>query len=306
MDVIIEQDFHHSPLYREALRSFQLGKWEAGFTQLKELEEHYPLEREIRVLRQEMQTRAKIDLDEKEDLRNRVKRKILAWTTWIGLIWLVIGLAVWGFLNYTSWIQTQVAATRERLDTEVQNLELTVKFNNARNLLQAGRAEEAKALFQEIVAAKAEFPGLQKYIEDADQFIQLEAKYNQAIQLLKEGDQLSAQTILEEISAEQPNYKDVALQLENIKRRSLLDEVLTRADNAFDQARWQDAIAQYEALRAIDPNYLADHVEERLYTSYIQAAEAALVNPVETLEALQQAEGYFSKALALRPRDAKS
>jgi tetratricopeptide (TPR) repeat protein len=93
--------------------------------------------------------------------------------------------------------------------------------------------------------------------------------------------------------------------LENLKRSMLLEEVLARADLAYAEGRLEDAISEYEALRAIDPTYMADHVEGQLYSSYIQQAEAVLNNPVETLEALQTAEAYFDRALALRPRDAE-
>ena len=43
-------------------------------------------------------------------------------------------------------------------------------------------------------------------------------------------------------------------------------------------------------------------MEERLYESYIKAAEALLVNEPESLDALQRAD-YFQAALALKPQD---
>jgi tetratricopeptide (TPR) repeat protein len=305
MAVTIEEEFNQSSLFQEALRNFQLGKWEDGFSRLKELEQRFPLEREIRALRQEMQVRARIDLDEKEDNWNHTKRLALIWTTRIGLVWLVLGLAVWGIFTYSSWISRQMVITREKLTSEVQSLDTTVKFNNARNLLQAGRAQEAKVLLQEVAKANTGYPNLQGYMDEADSQIKLQADYEQAILLVQNGDRAAAELMLEKVASQDPNYKDVALQLENLKRTALLGEVLVRADQAYEEYRWEDAIADYESLRSIDPIYLADHVEEQLYSSYIKLAEEALKNPIETLEALQKAEEYFDRALALRPRDAE-
>jgi hypothetical protein len=87
MTVNSEVDYHESSLFREALRNFQLGNWAEGFNHLRELEESYPLEREIRALRQEMQIRARIDQDEREDNWNHKKRLALTWITRIALVW---------------------------------------------------------------------------------------------------------------------------------------------------------------------------------------------------------------------------
>jgi tetratricopeptide (TPR) repeat protein len=303
MTTTLEEDFRGTPLFREAMHNFQLGNWENGLNHLKELEEKFPLEREIRALRQEMQLRAKIDQDELEDHKEHKKRRIIIWSIRLASAWLAISLAIWGFFTYSSWIQKQVAETRQKLDHEVQNLDLTVKFNNARSMLQAGRPAEAKSLFQEIAAANPEFPELQRFIDQADSDIQLQVEYEEAVKLIKEGDRPAAQEKFKGIAAQNPNYKDVALQLETIQQMDLLNDILTQADKAFDEKRWEEAITEYESLRAIEPEFQVEYVEERLYTSYIQAAEAALVNPVETLKALEHAEELFGKALKLRPRD---
>ncbi len=305
MERTVEEDFRITPLFREALRNFQLGNWEVGFEMLNELEASYPLEREIRALRHEMQIRAKIDQDERQDIRAQRRKTILTWATRVGAAWLLAGLVFWGYLTYSSWIQSQLTATQSRLESEVQSLDMTVRFNNARNLLQAGRPEEAKALLILIAQEKPDYPDLQRLIDEANSQIQLQADYEEAIRLVQAGEVAAARARLEDIQARSPNYKDVPLQLQYLTRASTLEETLVRAELAFAENRWEDAITEYETLRATDASYQAALVEERLYNSYIKAAEASLENPVETLEALERAEDYFGKALQLRPLDSE-
>ncbi len=53
----------------------------------------------------------------------------------------------------------------------------------------------------------------------------------------------------------------------------------------------------------MDPTFQSMLVEENLFNSYIQAAQALLGEPVASLDTLKKIDDYFSKALALRPLD---
>ena len=77
----------------------------------------------------------------------------------------------------------------------------------------------------------------------------------------------------------------------------------------FDQAEmhnlaqeWQQAATGYENLRVLDPIVQSEIVEDRLFTSYVNAARKVLVRQADSLEALKVAESYFRKALVLRPQ----
>jgi tetratricopeptide (TPR) repeat protein len=116
-------------------------------------------------------------------------------------------------------------------------------------------------------------------------------------------DYSGAQTILEEISAVDPNFKDVNLLLEDIEERLLLDGLYAKSEAHFIDEDWESAASGYESLRALKPSYNQDVVEQRLYTSYVNAARAALSEDAGSLDALQIAEEYFRKALALSPQN---
>ena len=73
MDQKTQLSFLINPLYAEAQNHFQKGEWDIGLEKLKKLEESYPLDHELRKLRQEMQIRARIDFYEDDD-NQRIRR----------------------------------------------------------------------------------------------------------------------------------------------------------------------------------------------------------------------------------------
>ena len=63
------------PMFRTAMASMQKGDWESGINQIEKVMQSYPLEPELRSLRQEMIIRAKVDADEKADRSIARKRR---------------------------------------------------------------------------------------------------------------------------------------------------------------------------------------------------------------------------------------
>jgi tetratricopeptide (TPR) repeat protein len=55
-------------------------------------------------------------------------------------------------------------------------------------------------------------------------------------------------------------------------------------------------------MYSLNPDYQTAHVEDRLFSSYVNAAET-LLNSSETIESIQKVEDYFQRALALRPQE---
>jgi tetratricopeptide (TPR) repeat protein len=78
---------------------------------------------------------------------------------------------------------------------------------------------------------------------------------------------------------------------------------LVQADAAYDLENWFTAVDRYEAIRIADATFEPEHVEDRLFNSYINAALSVLDDPEAELEELSVAEGYFKSALSLRPQD---
>ncbi|RPI32245.1 MAG: LysM peptidoglycan-binding domain-containing protein [Chloroflexota bacterium] len=295
--------YQNNPLFQNAMESLQRGNWETGLGKLNELEKIFPYDVDLRSLRQEMQLRSKIDVDEQEDERRLKARLALKLAFRLLLIVIVLGIVFWGTRTYFSWAQQRLLVTRQNFEGEVRSLELAMKFRNAQNLLQAGRPEEAMALFDEVSAADPEFPGLDYYLADAEKTSSLDTRYSEALQLYNDGNQRAALQILEDITSDDPYFKDAANLIDTIKRTSMLEGMVGQADASFTAERWNAAIEQYTALRALDPSYEAVHVEDRLFNSYIHVAEQVLEKSLIEPEDLDVADEYFRKALAMRPLD---
>lgn len=293
----------NDPLFQSAMTHLQSGNWDTGLEELDQVVANHPLEADLRGLRQEMQLRAHIDQDEQEDLAHEKRQRIMRWALRLVVIMVVIGLGYWAVSSYSSWIQSQLETASRAFDTEAQVLELAVKFRNAQDLVQAGQPAEAKVLLEEIAAVNPDYPGLEDELAATEGQITLETKYNEALSLINLNNPSAALDVLVEIEAEDPFYRDVSLRISEIKSQSLIGDILNQADRAYETEEWVTAASKYETVRALDPGYEPDVIDERLFNSYINAAQEVVSEDTESLEAINIAEEYFSKALALRPQD---
>jgi predicted Zn-dependent protease len=291
------------PLFHSALEHMQDGDWESGLAELDQLVDNYPMDASLRTLRQEMQFRAQIDEDEQIDAVESRKQKLKTWSIRFGILVVVVVLAVWGYFTYSNWISNQWASTRQTIESEVNSVELAVKYRDAQDLLQANRPDEAFVLLQELENVDPEYPGLVEVMEQAKRANALEVKYQEAMSLIKNEDLSNALILLNEIAEQEPYYKDIAQQISDLKSRSFLGDIYSQAETAFAEEEWIDAASGYETLRALDPEYQPDLVEERLFDAYVNAAQSLIAQDTESIEVLNTAESYYRKALTLRPQN---
>jgi tetratricopeptide (TPR) repeat protein len=303
MSLNTASSYNEDPQFHSALRHFQLGEWSQGLTVLEDLVREYPLDRELRELRHDMHLRARIDKDEREDIsRNRMQR-IKTISIRVAVLGLIAAVLFFGIQTYSSWIQEQFISAQQNVQQEMAVVELAVKFRDAQDLLQADRPDAALAKFEEVKAEDPNYPGLEENMQLAREKALVDLKYEEAMRLKNLGELAAAQTKLEEIQSEAPLYKDVAQQITTIQMQFDLENQISQANSAFEESRWEDAVTAYEELRQNEPNYKADFVEDRLFQSYVNAAEAASANQDDSLEALQVVQDFFKKALAMKPQD---
>jgi hypothetical protein len=292
-----------SPLFKEAMGYFWIGKWKEGFSKLGDVEKDFPMEPELRAVRLEMEVRSRIS--EYEVIENNQKRRqnLIKNGIRVSLTLLIILVAVVAISTYSGWIQGQIAKAQTNFNQNVQQAELSIEFRNAQQLIIAGKSDEALTAYANINAKDPNFPGLTEAIERAQALKDIEIQYSQAMNLLKVGDSAQALDILKDISQKMPNYRDVSLQIKSLQTQTEMNSVLQQADQAFSEGRYEDAISGYESLRLMDSSFETSHVEENLFQSYIQAAQLLLLSPVPNLDTLRTIDSYFSNALALRPLD---
>ena len=289
--------------FNKALSELQTGEWDKGIDELNQLTDDYPDSKDLRSLIDEMKTRSRIDEYEVEENKTLKRKRFTRFAVIAVLAVLAFGLVYLGVSTYSDWMQGQYQMARARIESEAEGLQIAVMYRNGQSFLQSGRTAEALAVFQDIAKLDPEYPGLQTYIEQTEKEIELEERYTGAMQLINLNDLEGALVALEEINALEPFYKDIPLRIEEIRNRFFLADILAQADQAYQEANWVQAASSYETVRAIDQLYLPDEIEERLYESYINAAQSAMRKDTTSFENLQEAESYFNKALALRPRD---
>jgi tetratricopeptide (TPR) repeat protein len=300
---ITNENYLKSSQFKEAMENFQFGEWQKGLVQLNELMERYPFDLELRALNQEMQLRARIDNDEVKENQQEVVNKLTFYGIRVGLILVGVIIVLVGFQLYAGWVQEQWQLVRSKMEEEAFVLELSAKFRNGQSLYQAGFYEDAEDAFDEIKANDPNYPQVDFYIQESTKMAELDAEYNKGQAFAKEGNYEEAYQVFTSIAERQSNFRDVLIRIADLERNFLIVDALSEANTAFQEQRWDDAIAGYEYIRTLDPGYYAQDVEEFLYRGYVFAAEAVLSSENQTLEGLQVAEEYFSRALTLRPQN---
>lgn len=293
--------YGNDPLYREAQNNLQQGEWEQGLAKLDQLVESYPLDQVLRTLRQEMELRSKIDKDERKDRIRGFFVQLVKWTARLAVLALILGSIFVGVRSYSFWFQQQWANVQQSFENEIQEIELAVAFRNAQNMLAAGRFDEAKSFFEEVAAVDPDFPGLDVYMSQVGDITSFETQYTEAIGLIEQGDLSAALVALKDIASQEPLYQDVTLRIADIESQFFLDDLFAQAEGSFEAGEWEEAVGGYRTLRALDPHYQPDLIEDRLFRSYVNSAQAVLVDQTASLEVMEIAEDYFRKALTIRP-----
>jgi tetratricopeptide (TPR) repeat protein len=303
MSAELAQSFLDHPLYGLAMTHFQQGHWKAGLVEVNRLVKLYPLEQELRSLRQDLKLRARIDHSEPKDRRIESRQKLRKRALRLvgGLI--VISLFLVGTRSLSSWVAGQVELARQRVEHEIQIAMLASKERDVQVLIRVDRLEEAKALLDEMTALDPNYPALDQLQTELSAAVSRFEQYTEATELLEQQDWFGAKLILEAISSSDPNYRDVSLQMAHIEKQTLIGNVLSQAESSFQSGSWEKAILAFENVRTLHPQHQPEFVEQRLFDAYVNAARNVLIGQSDSLEALGIAAGYFRKALMLRPQD---
>ncbi|MCC7355350.1 MAG: SH3 domain-containing protein, partial [Anaerolineae bacterium] len=86
-----------------------------------------------------------------------------------------------------------------------------------------------------------------------------------------------------------------------VERQKELAALFAQAVNLYDQGRWEEAIAQLEKMRSLDPAYRTDAVTDHLFVSYLNDGREKLARAGTSTGLITQAIERFGSALAIRP-----
>lgn len=295
--------YHNHPTYKLAMKHFQSGDWDPSLAAVEWLMKQFPLEHELRSLRKEIQLRLKLNDDEKTDNAINNRKRIMSYTfRLVGALILAIIVFI-SIRTLSTVLNDELELARSTILREVLLIEQTAKFRDAQAFLQADRPDDALVLLQEITENGADFPGLNDALLEARSSSDLKEIYEEANYLLGVQDWDGARSLLMEISETAPNYRNVANLLAGLDSFSYLSELYKQASDYYEAEEWVEALSGFEGVRALDPNFESDGIEDRLYKSYVHAAQSILIDQEDSLVALNTAEKYFRKALALRPQN---
>ncbi len=297
------ESYLNHPTFNSAMKHFQEGDWNASLKEVDWLLKQFPLERDLKHLRKDINIRATMDSEERSDDAIYNRQRMLKLSIRAGAIFAVVILIGLTFSSFSDVIQEKLQFARTAIEQEVQSIELASKFRDAQALLQADRPDEAYVLLQEILERGGDFPGLQDALTNATSSSTLKTKYEEAARFLEIQDLTAARALLDEIYLESPNYRDVPVLISNLEGMSAFTELYQQSTMYFEAEQWEQALTGFETLRSMDPGFQGEQVLDQLFQSYVNAARTVLVDREDSLEALRTAENYFRKALALRPQN---
>ncbi|MEA3439579.1 MAG: LysM peptidoglycan-binding domain-containing protein [Chloroflexota bacterium] len=297
------ESFYDDPLYKTIMSHFQAGEWELGLSGLDGLIEKYPLEHELRTLRQEMQLRASVDEGEGDDKRALLFLRARKVGTRVLIAAVIVVAVFWGFSRYSNWAERTVSAARAAIEADRVQFDLNNKFSRVISLLNAQRPEEALVILEEIKAERDDYPGLDELFKNAEALQSIYIQYVEAIDLEEQGEYEEALRIFQYIDGVNPKFLDVPIHILDIRSEFLMQNLVNKGDQAFNTGIWEEAINYFEEVRNYNIDYMQDEIEGKLFNSYINFAQDVLNEQPDSIEALKEARDYFFKALELKPQD---
>ncbi len=286
------------PLYRKGIGHLQAGEWQEAIRSFEELARKYPDSQPIRRALEEAQFKALIDAKS----RVRAKRWIIPWRPAIFRILVVLTIAVLA-VQGVRLISERAAPLLAQAQMERQRAQLLVEANG---YLEGGDLDAAEARFKELLAQVPDHPEAQEGLRRVAEEREILALYQEAVALQEKGDYQGALTKYSELSVKRAGYRDVSLRVKAIQHQQEVARLYEEAEAAYAAGLALDAVAKYQQLKELDVSFKPDVVDARLYELYMRLGRGLILQNPPVTDDVQQAVGYFTKALALQPRSAEA
>jgi outer membrane protein assembly factor BamD (BamD/ComL family) len=286
------------PRYREGLAHLQAGEWRQAIRCFEALLREYPDSQPVQRALDEARFKATIDAK----VHVRAKRWIVPWRAIIFrvlVIVLIVAAAVAGF----RLVNRQFAPALAEAQALRQQKEWLAD-GNAR--LEAGDLDAAEARYRQLLAKVPAHAEALKGLAQVKTARELDGLYKQAVNLQETGQFDLALGALTDLSVRSPAYRDVTQRIAAIKKQQAVDQLFAGAEADTQAGRDSDAVAKYEQVKALNATYKSELIAGRLFASYMRLGKGLLERPSPVPEDVPVAAEYFSKALALQPRNAQA
>jgi tetratricopeptide (TPR) repeat protein len=289
------------PEYLELLIRYQHGEWDKCNALIDSLLESYPQEPELLKFKKDIETQTtlhQLHLSEEKEKKKNYLWQIFGLTA---IFLIIVGVSAYIILNIQGMQARQISLTNEQIQQE----NLNALANQARQLLQAGKPEDALQIIGEIKSVDPKYPDIGPLTDEANILVKLDSMYTQSMQYIQSEKYEDALAILKQIDTIRPFYRDVKKQENLVENRLEIAKDIASAQKAYTEERWTDVINSYDQAVAIDADIITPEIKEQLLNSYLNAIISMMQNKDTKVEDVDQAEIYYRKALALFPRSSK-
>jgi tetratricopeptide (TPR) repeat protein len=291
------------PLFHDVEKLMGRGNWHAARGVLAELLALYPNDAYLTEVAASIQTRSAL-LDSTQEAMHELapatspirNLKIVALAL-IGLF--VVSLAIVSIWTFRTWILPQVSAQR-------QTMEIAQLRQDAQGALTSGDYDRAVLAYTELLALLPQDREAIDGLEQARQSRAVVSQYSEAIAEMEAQHWENALSLLRQIQAQQADYRDVRERIVFVQTQQDLSERFNRAEAAFKESSFQQAIQGYEALQTLDYGFQRETVQSHLFLSYLQLGLTTETSAGDDPQKLQGALDSLEKAIALRPDDAQA
>ncbi|MCB0122510.1 MAG: PD40 domain-containing protein [Caldilineaceae bacterium] len=279
--------------YLEVLRDMQQGQWERVVPMLRALQSRYPHAAELESLLQEATFRSSMESNWGDKVKGVQGFQLpIASLKKMAPVAVIIVLMITGVIFYGR-IQRVNALSDQQQELLTQ----------AQTALVAGQYREALDLFETVLAENPKSDAALKGQSETKRQMQLANDYQLAMDRIASGNKQQALDLLAALQMDAPGYRDVAKLIEELKSETGASQLYADAEFAYTNKLWLSAIAQYEQLRELEPDYEANTVTDRLSTSYLGAGQQLVsVRPSDSTM-IKQAQNFFQQSLQLNPNE---
>ncbi len=288
----------NDPLYQQGIRHFGLGEWAEAVACFTRLQDTYPDDPRVAQFLESARLRAAMGSGLQRGARAEARTTLLASLSRLGIVLVFVLIAVAVYLAYQTFAVPAQAETARvaRLEQLRQTAQLQIA---------SGQYADAALSYQTILNEAPGDPQASAGLARAQQLEQVASLYAQATQALDAGNQEEAVRLLEEVQAIDPTYRDAASLIDQIQSTQELAGAYQDALQLYEAQDWQAAAQAFEELRATDPNFRSSEVRQYLFDAYVELADRQIAQ-ADTLAAVEVADGYYQRALSVRPLDPRA
>ena len=286
------------PRYQEGLSHLQAGEWAAAIKCFEALAAAFPDDADAARLLDEARFKAALDAT----ARVTARRWAFSPTDWIvrGLIAIAVLVALF---QGARLVQQRVAPALARVQEQWQIARLE---RDAAARLEAGDLDGAETRYQQLLAMVPDSVAAREGLTRVAEERRVAALYDEAVALQAAGDDEAALQKFTDILVLRPLYRDVSLRIEEVRRRQNREALFAAAEADYDAGRLVEAASKYEQLRTSDVNFRRDLIASRLLGIYMQLGRELIARDPPAAEVIAQALDYFTRALALDPRNSEA